>query len=150
MSASTRNSGHRRQRRRSEYGVNARNRAEFRLIAGGKSSSKFCGSPAWIRTTIHGSKGRCPTIRRPGKLSTRLDAYYFNTLLRRPSLKIKGFAAQIPLLSDWFLVRANAAVRLDKPGDVHRPSRLGSFVIAIQIHISFVAFMVATSALRHE
>ena len=25
------------------------------------------GSPAWIRTTIHGSKGRCPTIRRPGK-----------------------------------------------------------------------------------
>jgi hypothetical protein len=25
-----------------------------------------CGSPAWIRTTIHGSKGRCPTIRRPG------------------------------------------------------------------------------------
>src|SRR4051794_8920850 len=26
-----------------------------------------CGSPAWIRTTIHGSKGRCPTIRRPGK-----------------------------------------------------------------------------------
>ena len=27
------------------------------------------GSPAWIRTTIHGSKGRCPTIRRPGKIS---------------------------------------------------------------------------------
>ncbi len=26
------------------------------------------GSPAWIRTTIHGSKGRCPTIRRPGKI----------------------------------------------------------------------------------
>lgn len=29
-----------------------------------------CGSPAWIRTTIHGSKGRCPTIRRPGNLET--------------------------------------------------------------------------------
>lgn len=28
---------------------------------------KSSGSPAWIRTTIHGSKGRCPTIRRPGK-----------------------------------------------------------------------------------
>ena len=27
---------------------------------------KYVGSPAWIRTTIHGSKGRCPTIRRPG------------------------------------------------------------------------------------
>jgi hypothetical protein len=27
---------------------------------------KSTGSPAWIRTTIHGSKGRCPTIRRPG------------------------------------------------------------------------------------
>ncbi len=25
------------------------------------------GSPAWIRTKIHGVKGRCPTIRRPGK-----------------------------------------------------------------------------------
>jgi hypothetical protein len=30
--------------------------------------SKLRGSPAWIRTTIHGSKGRCPTIRRPGKM----------------------------------------------------------------------------------
>ena len=29
------------------------------------------GSPAWIRTTIHGSKGRCPTIRRPGMLQER-------------------------------------------------------------------------------
>ena len=28
------------------------------------------GSPAWIRTTIHGSKGRCPTIRRPGIAAT--------------------------------------------------------------------------------
>ena len=27
---------------------------------------KQYGSPAWIRTTIHGSKGRCPTIRQPG------------------------------------------------------------------------------------
>ena len=31
-------------------------------------SGKFGGSPAWIRTTIHGSKGRCPTIRRPGNV----------------------------------------------------------------------------------
>ena len=29
-------------------------------------NKRFRGSPAWIRTTIHGSKGRCPTIRRPG------------------------------------------------------------------------------------
>jgi hypothetical protein len=29
------------------------------------------GSPAWVRTTIHGSKGRCPTIRRPGNLGGR-------------------------------------------------------------------------------
>jgi hypothetical protein len=27
---------------------------------------KCSGSPARIRTSIHGSKGRCPTIRRPG------------------------------------------------------------------------------------
>src|ERR1035437_2631428 len=31
-----------------------------------KLSKTEVGSPAWIRTTIHGSKGRCPTIRRPG------------------------------------------------------------------------------------
>src|ERR1035437_4753564 len=30
------------------------------------------GSPARIRTTIHGSKGRCPTIRRPGNGMKRL------------------------------------------------------------------------------
>jgi hypothetical protein len=29
------------------------------------------GSPAWIRTTIHGSKGRCPTVRRPGKKKSK-------------------------------------------------------------------------------
>ena len=29
----------------------------------------FCvGSPTWIRTTVHGSKGRCPTVRRSGKI----------------------------------------------------------------------------------
>ena len=32
----------------------------------GNSGQRDGGSPAWIRTTIHGSKGRCPTIRRPG------------------------------------------------------------------------------------
>jgi hypothetical protein len=31
-----------------------------------KALNLLFGSPAWIRTTIHGSKGRCPTIRRPG------------------------------------------------------------------------------------
>ena len=35
---------------------------------GRDSTPDSCGSPAWIRTTIHGSKGRCPTIRRPGNL----------------------------------------------------------------------------------
>jgi hypothetical protein len=37
---------------------------------------KSFGSPTWIRTTINGSKGRCPTVRRSGisykaSLSTR-------------------------------------------------------------------------------
>src|ERR1035437_8599333 len=31
-----------------------------------KLSETAVGSPARIRTSIHGSKGRCPTIRRPG------------------------------------------------------------------------------------
>jgi hypothetical protein len=34
------------------------------------------GSPAWIRTTIHGSKGRCPTIRRPGIGLLRSSVYH--------------------------------------------------------------------------
>src|SRR5262245_12052664 len=43
-------------------------RAPFeRIDAVNKMKLKFAnwksGSPAWIRTTIHGSKGRCPTIR---------------------------------------------------------------------------------------
>jgi hypothetical protein len=38
------------------------------LNNGRDGSTKTSGSPAWIRTTIHGSKGRCPTIRRPGIL----------------------------------------------------------------------------------
>lgn len=34
------------------------------------------GSPAWIRTTIHGSKGRCPTVRRPGSVVGRPSLVY--------------------------------------------------------------------------
>jgi hypothetical protein len=33
------------------------------------------GSPTWIRTTIHGSKGRCPTIRRSGNSRGRSAAF---------------------------------------------------------------------------
>src|SRR4051794_21884648 len=36
------------------------------MVLCGKRPKMRTGSPAWIRTTIHGSKGRCPTIRRPG------------------------------------------------------------------------------------
>ncbi len=32
----------------------------------------LCGSPAEIRTPIHGSKGRCPTIRRPGNFGMNI------------------------------------------------------------------------------
>ena len=39
------------------------------------------GSPAWIRTTIHGSKGRCPTIRRPGKMLAGLLSKCTNTII---------------------------------------------------------------------
>src|SRR5580704_19065445 len=39
------------------------------------------GSPAWIRTTIHGSKGRCPTIRRPG--NSEGGALRFSVALQR-------------------------------------------------------------------
>ena len=37
---------------------------------------RMCGSPAWIRTTIHGSKGRCPTVRRPGKIGWELRVLF--------------------------------------------------------------------------
>src|ERR1039458_1376007 len=39
---------------------------------GEKVSKTEVGSPARIRTTIHGPKGRCPTIRRPGNGMKRL------------------------------------------------------------------------------
>src|SRR5260370_12148459 len=34
------------------------------LTTGETFRTGMAGSPAWIRTTIHGSKGRCPTVRR--------------------------------------------------------------------------------------
>ena len=41
------------------------------MLLSTKPARKFAidkaGSPTWIRTTIHGSKGRCPTVRRSGK-----------------------------------------------------------------------------------
>src|ERR1017187_3760287 len=56
------------------------------------SASKYLiyrvfGSPAWIRTTIHGSKGRCPTIRRPG-----IEA--FQTVPRRNQLWVLVYLFQ--------------------------------------------------------
>ena len=44
------------------------------------------GSPAWIRTTIHGSKGRCPTIRRPGIFRRELTALVYHS---RPAARIE-------------------------------------------------------------
>src|SRR6202167_3610563 len=41
----------------------------------GKFIAKMDGSPAWIRTTIHGSKGRCPTVRRPGKKEGKTSSF---------------------------------------------------------------------------
>ena len=43
--------------------------------------SKRSGSPAWIRTTIHGSKGRCPTIRRPGNAGEQKRISHQSTCL---------------------------------------------------------------------
>ena len=43
------------------------NRPFAENLSSWKKLSTESGSPAWIRTTIHGSKGRCPTVRRPGK-----------------------------------------------------------------------------------
>ena len=47
-------------------------------------TSKGIGSPAWIRTTIHGSKGRCPTIRRPGNLQAEgaSEVVYYGRMIR--------------------------------------------------------------------
>ena len=43
------------------------------------------GSPAWIRTTIHGSKGRCPTVRRPGNYRGGLASSVYPGLLAQTS-----------------------------------------------------------------
>src|ERR1017187_10985722 len=52
-----------------------------------KLSKTEVGSPAGIRTTIHGSKGRCPTIRRPG-----IEA--FHTVPRRNQLRVLVYLFQ--------------------------------------------------------
>ncbi len=59
-------------RKRREYGRKhaVRRKAVLSRISRLGVGTRMLGSPAWIRTTIHGSKGRCPTIRRPGNAST--------------------------------------------------------------------------------
>lgn len=52
-----------------------------RALKLGRKIPKKCGSPTWIRTTIHGSKGRCPTVRRSGKLGAVGPAGTDNTSL---------------------------------------------------------------------
>ena len=39
-----------------------------RLLGISKKQKRRFGSPKWIRTTVHGVKGRCPTIRRSGSV----------------------------------------------------------------------------------
>lgn len=62
----------RRRRHNRKYARNVANkgaaaaRGSSQVFLSGRVIGKTSGSPAWIRTTIHGSKGRCPTIRRPG------------------------------------------------------------------------------------
>jgi hypothetical protein len=46
------------------------------------------GSPTWIRTTIHGSKGRCPTVRRSGK-KERSNWIQFNAPLLQYARKVE-------------------------------------------------------------
>jgi hypothetical protein len=79
-------------------------------------SAGLCGSPAWIRTTIHGSKGRCPTIRRPGtvqegKLNVSLTrgryalfspwrTMFIAMVIRPPtSLRLEGTTSVFPALA---------------------------------------------------
>src|SRR5437868_11422765 len=79
------------------------------------ADSKVCGSPAWIRTTIHGSKGRCPTIRRPGIIQKRTILVYqdaprpsskklvreFLPAFRFPILPLLALSATLPLAAQF-------------------------------------------------
>ena len=65
------------------YGRGKRAGVPLSTKLGAQSWGRKCiGSPAWIRTTIHGSKGRCPTIRRPGKFEGLVRTY---SIGRRPT-----------------------------------------------------------------
>ncbi len=75
-----------------------------------------CGSPAWIRTTIHGSKGRCPTVRRPGKKGEIL--LFSLTTVSRTS---KSACASLPLPrpvrdSPEICLALPRAIRYNHPG----------------------------------
>ena len=56
------------------------------------------GSPAWIRTTIHGSKGRCPTIRRPGKIGLDLPSLPARALTRNEHTRYNDLGRQSGLV----------------------------------------------------
>ena len=75
---------------------NLRNVADNGRVRGGRCCQQnvrfelgrnSIGSPAWIRTTIHGSKGRCPTVRRPGKMQ---EARAPISVTQAPELVIGG------------------------------------------------------------
>src|SRR5437773_9610384 len=58
-----------------------------------KLLKRKAGSPAWIRTTIHGSKGRCHTIRRPGNT---LGENYFSVSGGAAASSKKGDQTRFP------------------------------------------------------
>src|SRR5215813_10374090 len=63
---------------------------------------KRFGSPAWIRTTIHGSKGRCPTIRRPGSVLEGTELLQFTSPLRvERALKALEVGAAADVIDTW-------------------------------------------------
>ena len=86
------------------------------------------GSPAWIRTTIHGSKGRCPTIRRPGKLTCadRTSA---------PSVALRRNAPQRSKLHRRRIVLACRCLCLAARGGVRLAAGLFSHLLEILLHV---------------
>ena len=86
---------------------------------------KMYGSPTWIRTTIHGSKGRCPTVRRSGKIRSENEL----PLVYRMPVQIAVWPDTLLQLARRRCTEANPGrcrARTSNPACVTRVARVGS------------------------
>ena len=87
----------------------------------------LCGSPAEIRTPIHGSKGRCPTIRRPGNCSGQaVTLSVYPTILEILAGAVQERHFHSKFCTAWSRFdNLNEMASLQRPGEITYYEELG-------------------------